>query len=166
MTPTDRQLHRGIGALIRERDEARRERDQLRDELARRSGGFEARIAERAELLGGLDRLKAELALARAERDGARRENRVDGELLEYLIVEACPWALRPEAAEQVALNAVTELDRIGPGVRVFRGHPSRPWRPQPLGDEVPSLGDQNPVTDGCNTVTPADDHRRHPRRT
>lgn len=133
-------LHRQIARtnLI----EARRQRDELRDELC----ALERLLAEAKEEVvywrGKADRLCETLA-------ATREEQRIDGDLLLDTIIEACPEWLTDDACRHVAERTITELARVE-GVPVLRGTHSEPWTPDPE-TSVNAPGSGNDP--GCNTV-------------
>jgi len=139
-------------------DTCREQRDEYWDELARMSGGFEARIENRRELQEQLDSACDELFHARHDRDEYRRKRdelrdelarvakqrddalealsterqtlKTDGDLLADIMENLCPPWMTTQAARDLAESAVAELARIGPGVVVLRGTHSEPWTP------------------------------------
>lgn len=149
-----------VAKACRSRDALREENDALREELG---VGYETPIQTRRELRAELERLRSELALSRRSRqllrdqlDQASQQLRIDGYLLRGVIIRACPAMLTDEAAHAIAQTTIDELDRLGPGMLVFRGTPDEPWStPQRREDTPETNAESESHTDGC-TVAPA----------
>lgn len=157
-------LHRVAAALRGQLDtartnltEARRQRDELHTELSKVSGGFEARIEARRAMDETLADLRAQrdywLTAARAarkQRDELTDGQRIDGDLLLDIIIEACPEYLTDIACCELAEHVITDLARVD-GVTVLRGTHGEPWTPDADAEPVNAPNSDNDP--GCNTV-------------
>lgn len=135
-------LHEELKARIQRRRELLDENDRLRGELGlshahRRQlrDQVSADAARHTQTEVYLQQARADLKQAHARLHDLAGKLRIDGQLLSDLIIASCPVVLADHAAADIARDTVDELDRIGPGVYVFRGQLDRPWSPQPRHD-------------------------------
>jgi hypothetical protein len=143
---------------------SRAHRRQLRDQIS-------ANAARHAQTEVCLQRARADLKKAHARLHDLAGKMCIDGQLLSELIIGSCPVMLADHAAADIARDTVDELDRIGPGVYVFRGQLDRPWSPQPRNDTPQSTAANGDHTDGCapasvNMQNPDDLDTRKPAST
>ena len=160
-----RELRDHLDRALLDLSRARNENAGLRDQLIRTRREATTLRDQLTNSTNNCRELRDQLDATQTKLDQDRRQLHVDGDLLCYVITEACPPAMTDDQADEIATNAVTELARIGPGVIVFSGHTDNPWvSPRSQPDTPDRTATSASYTDGCITPTgepdiPGSDH-------